>query len=162
VNVILGVKPARLAKYLAVIATVAMGFVLATTATATPSASLTATDTLALSSGGLLVTLKGSGFAHNDVVTIEYTDADSSIPMVAVTTTGTNGGFSGYVTLVQGSAPVVYSASDTHGNTASLTVTLGGGAGAPTVKSDCTDGAYLPLGFRNGGQCIASLESRSS
>jgi hypothetical protein len=162
VNVILCVKPARLAKYFAVIATVAMAFVLATTATATSSASLTATDTLPLPGGGLLVTLKGSGFAHNDVVTIEYMDADSSIPMVAVTTTGTNGGFSGYVTLVQGSAPVVYSASDTHGNTASLTVTLGGGDGAPTVKSDCTDGAYQPFGFRNGGQCIASLESRSS
>ena len=159
-NVILRVKPVRLAKYLAVTATVAMAFVLAAAATATPSATLTATSTVPLAGGGSLVTLKGTGFAQNDVLTIEYTDANSTIPMVAVTTTGTNGGFSNYVTLVQGSLPVVYSASDTHGNTASLTVTTGGGDGVATLKSDCSDSAYVLFGFRNAGQCISSLAPR--
>jgi hypothetical protein len=158
VNVILCVKPARLAKYFAVIATVAMAFVLATTATATPSASLTSTSVSPLSGGGYVVTLDGSGFAANDVVTVQYIDAEGNI-LVASIPTGSNGGFRSFATFVRGNLPVTYTASDTHGATASLTVTVGGGYGAPT-KTDCNNGGYLPFGFSNTGQCIASVTSR--
>ncbi len=154
-----GVKPARLARLVVLLAAAATALMCAAGAVATPTASLTATDCSPLPNGGFTVTLKGSGFAPNDVVTLDWTDADGHY-LIATITTGSNGGFTNQVTLVQGSLPVTYNASDTHGNIASLTVTAPGSG--PTLKQECNSGGYEELGFRNKGQCTAYVESHAA
>jgi hypothetical protein len=159
VNGFQGVKPARLARLVVLLAAAATALMCAAGAVATPTASLTATDCSPLSNGGFTVTLKGSGFAHDDVVTLGWTDADGNY-LVATIPTGTNGSFSNQVILVQGSLPVTYHASDTHGNTASLSVTDSGSV--PGLKKEDCRGGYEALGFRNEGQCTAFVESNAS
>ncbi|MDP9285388.1 MAG: hypothetical protein M3P41_10640 [Actinomycetota bacterium] len=152
------VKPARLAKYVVLLATAATALVLAAGAAAS-TASLTATNYSPLAGGGFVVTLTGGGFAHNDEVALEWTDADGN-HLVALIPTGSNGGFTNFATLVQGNLPVTYNASDTHGNTASLTVTAS--VGVPSLKKEECRGGYEALGFRNEGQCTAFVQSHAS
>jgi hypothetical protein len=160
VNGIKGVNSARLARLVVLLAATATALMCAAVAMATTTtASLTATDCSPLPNGGFTVTLKGSGFARDDIVTLDWTDADGNY-LIATVATGSSGAFSNQVTLVQGGLPVIYHASDTHGNTASLTVTASGSL-ATLKKEDCRDG-YEALGFRNEGQCTALVESRAS
>jgi hypothetical protein len=159
VNRFQGVKPAQLAKYVVLLATAATALVLAAGAAAASTASLTATDVSPLPDGGFVVTLMGGGFARNDEVALDWTDSDGN-HLVALITTGSNGGFTNFATLVQGNLPVTYNASDTHGNTASLTVTAS--AGVPSLKKEECRGGYEALGFRNEGQCTAFVQSHAS
>jgi hypothetical protein len=159
VNGFQSVKPARLARLVVLLAAAATALMCVAGAMATPSASLTATNCSPLSNGGFTVTLKGSGFAHDDIVTLGWTDADGNY-LIATMATGSNGGFSNQVTLVQATLPVTYNASDTHGNTASLTVTTSGSV--PSLKKEDCRGGYEALGFRNEGQCTAFVESHAS